>query len=145
MYMVQVQGAVSSELNACPGCGATWSCGGDCPIWGRNGSGWEWLRKKDRMNEALQQLAKETVEVQNAVNLIAVADAFARMVRRLRDQLENAELPCDTMAIRRHPITICWLDKMNSLADIQSYVIDSDVDQKIERAHALVAEWASRG
>ncbi len=27
--------------NQCPGCGATSACGGGCPIWGRNESGWK--------------------------------------------------------------------------------------------------------
>ena len=28
------------QAQACPACGATWECGGGCPIWGANGTGW---------------------------------------------------------------------------------------------------------
>lgn len=93
------------------------------------------------MNEALKKLARETIDVQDACNLIAVANSFAKMLTRLRDQLQNAEQPHDTDAIRTHPITVCWLDKMNSLAGIQSYT-DWSTEIVVE-AHKKVVELAN--
>lgn len=52
-----------AELNACPGCGATWSCGGGCPIWGYGGSGWKWLKEIDELRERLKKLSPMELEV----------------------------------------------------------------------------------
>lgn len=48
-------------MNACPGCGATWSCGYGCPIWGFNGSGWRAISDFDKAKriELVKQMLSE--------------------------------------------------------------------------------------
>lgn len=66
-------------------------------------------------NATLQDLAKATLQVQDACNLTAVVYAFADVCTRLR-KLFPAE---GTEFFNKHPIVILWLDKLNSLAGIQ--------------------------
>lgn len=69
------------------------------------------------MSKHLIPLAQEALDIQNACNLCALAQRFAKV------QLELSKHPELFVAEARytHPITILWLDKMNSLAKIQSF------------------------
>lgn len=59
----------------------------------------------------LKKLARRALDIQDACNLTALAQGFAPDMLELR-RLVGSE-------IATHPITIIWLDKMNSLAGIQ--------------------------
>lgn len=65
------------------------------------------------MSRTLEQLAKEANDVQDACNLCAVAQSFARAIRDLRHHC-----PSGTDELNRHPITRLWLHKMCDLAGI---------------------------
>ena len=64
---------------------------------------------------SLRHLAQESLDVQNACNLVAVVASFARALRDLRNALREAGEPCDSKAIEQHPITIMWSNKIASL------------------------------
>ena len=83
----------------------------------------------------LRQLAQEALDVQNACNLCGVAQSFARAMIDL-----HGHCPAGTDERNTHPITIAWLDKMNSLAGIQSW---SQSDDTIGAAFAVVEAMAA--
>lgn len=63
--------------------------------------------------KTLKELAQEALDVQDACNLCGVAQSFARAMRDLCEHTKSTE------ERNTHPVTIMWLDKMNSLAGIQ--------------------------
>lgn len=63
----------------------------------------------------LQKLAREALEVQNACNMSGIARSFVQVM----DTLGSFGL--STGQRNQHPITVVWLDKMNSLASIQPF------------------------
>lgn len=82
------------------------------------------------MSKTLKQLAQEALDVQDACNLCGVAQAFARAMRDLGDYTNGTD------ERNRHPITVVWLDKMNSLAGIQEY------SSGITKAYSVVHDLA---
>lgn len=62
----------------------------------------------------IQDLAKQAIEIQNACNLSGIVHAFSKAVTVMR-----TELKMDTPTCNRHPVTVLFLDKLNSLAGIQ--------------------------
>jgi hypothetical protein len=76
----------------------------------------------------LQELAKQAIAIQDACNLSGVVHSFSAALTKLREVTGSG--------INEHPITIVWLDKLNSLAGIQ----DSCVN--IIRAYDKVYDWA---
>lgn len=63
----------------------------------------------------LQQLAKESLDVQDACNLSGVVHGFSRSITRLRELLPNA----GTDDINTHPICVIWADKIAHLTRTQ--------------------------
>lgn len=49
----------NSKLDRCPGCGASWSCGAGCPIYGVNGSAW----RRKVIKFFLDKPALETIDL----------------------------------------------------------------------------------
>jgi hypothetical protein len=82
----------------------------------------------------IKQLSKEALDVQDACNLCGVAQSFARVMIDLGDHC-----PMGTQQRNSHPITIVWLDKMNSLAGIQCF---SAPGKEIENAFDQVTAWS---
>jgi hypothetical protein len=54
----------------------------------------------------LAQLAQEALDVQDACNLSGVALGFGRAMADLRQHVGGGD------AIRQHPITLLWIDKL---------------------------------
>lgn len=77
-----------------------------------------WEKRGLKPPRTLQELARECIEVQDACNLVAVAQAFGRAM------VELSEHGLDTMAVRNHPITFLWLDKIADLCGVA--VADTD-------------------
>lgn len=65
------------------------------------------------MSKSIYDLAKEALDVQNACNLTAVAQSFARAMIDLGKHVQG------TYAVRTHPITLLWVDKLASLTGTQ--------------------------
>jgi hypothetical protein len=61
----------------------------------------------------IAELAKEACEVQDACNLRAVARGLVRAT----DDLDALGIAGD--ALREHPVTRAWVDKLASLASVQ--------------------------
>ena len=64
--------------------------------------------------KTLKELAAEALSIQDACNLCGLAQRFAKV------QIELGEYTKGTEERNRHPITVLWLDKFNSLAGIQA-------------------------
>jgi hypothetical protein len=79
----------------------------------------------------LQDLAKEALQVQDAVNLTGVAQSFARAMKRLM----RLEPSMGTLSLNTHPIAVLWADKIRSLTGNQSASVFS-------KAYAWCAEKA---
>ena len=82
---------------------------------------------KDIKDKSLQELAQDALAVQNACNPTGIVNSFHTALVQLHRHTENTKLTAT------HPITILWLDKLNSLAGIQSFV-DSQVNEAISKA-----------
>lgn len=67
--------------------------------------------------KTIKELAQESLEVQNACNLIAVVNGFSRALTQLKEHDAN---------YRTNPITKVWVDKICSMTNMQ-YVSVSDV------------------
>jgi hypothetical protein len=61
----------------------------------------------------IKELAREALDIQNAVNLVGLAKSFARAMTDLAGYVS------DTVERNHHPVTVLWLDKMCQLAGIQ--------------------------
>jgi len=64
-----------------------------------------------------RDLFAEALAVQDACNLCGVAQSFARAMRDLLDIARG--LGQGTDWANRHPVSVLWIDKMASLAEIQ--------------------------
>jgi hypothetical protein len=64
---------------------------------------------------SIRKLAAEALEVQDAVNLTAVAKCFATVVSQVRASLIEDGLPCDSLSVRHHPVVRVWADKIYDL------------------------------
>lgn len=58
----------------------------------------------------LQEMAQEALDVQDACNLVAVANGFARAMSEMM-----TDHKMDTDEIRHHPITTMWVSKIETL------------------------------
>ena len=66
--------------------------------------------------KTMKQLADDAIHVQDACNLIAVANSFASVTKEVRDRLAESGQECGTDAIRNHPIVQLWADKIYDMA-----------------------------
>ena len=67
------------------------------------------LATSDGNNECLAKAASEAIEVQDAVNMIAVVGSFHRHLKAMRETgMAGDEL-------NNHPVTICFASKISSL------------------------------
>lgn len=82
--------------------------------------------------KALKELAQEALDVQNACNLCGVAQTFARAMIDLGEHCSGTD------ERNTHPITIVWLDKLNSLARIQAFE-GSSVDRVNEAFNKVIS------
>jgi hypothetical protein len=64
--------------------------------------------------EAVQHAARCAVEVQDAVNLIAIINAWLQHSKALRDAGANGDL------LNNHPVTLAFVSKLNSLCRLNS-------------------------
>ena len=62
----------------------------------------------------MQELAVEALAVQDACNIMGVTAAYHRALVELNEHLQSTE------ALRCHPITVVWADKIASLTDTQT-------------------------
>lgn len=83
----------------------------------------------------LKELAQEALDIQNACNMSGLAHGFGRMMGELCD------MRLDATDRNRHPLTIVWLDKMNSLAGIQIYDGGVSAESKLISA---AYDWAHK-
>ena len=75
-------------------------------------------------NRSLAELAKNAIEVQNAVNLSGVVISFARDISRLRVILnESLGKDFSTDKLNKHPICVMYASKIDSLtgADVSEH------------------------
>jgi len=84
----------------------------------------------------LAQLAQESIDVQDACNLSGVAQSFGRAMLELRQHVGGGD------ALRQHPITLLWLDK---LADMTGRVDSFDLWSRAGGAHDEVKRLAAGG
>ncbi len=68
--------------------------------------------------QQLRKIAQTAMGVQDACNLTAVANGFARELMQLRGCLKELGLPDDTDAIRAHPVVRLWAYKIALLAGV---------------------------
>jgi len=54
--------------------------------------------------KTLKELANDAIQMQDACNGFAIANAYGKMMSDLRDALKEAGEPTDTDALRNHPI-----------------------------------------
>jgi hypothetical protein len=67
-------------------------------------------------NRSLAELAKNAIDVQNAVNLSGVVISFARDISRLRVILnESLGKDFSTDKLNQHPICVMYASKIDSL------------------------------
>ena len=62
--------------------------------------------------KTVKQLADDAIHVQDACNLIAVANSFANVTKEVRDRLAESGQESGTDAIRNHPIVQLWASKI---------------------------------
>jgi hypothetical protein len=67
----------------------------------------------------IKELAQRTLDVQNACNLSGVAKSFAEATSVLWEEARRLKEGTDW--VNQHPISKCWIDKMASLAGVQSF------------------------
>lgn len=65
----------------------------------------------------MRNMYEEAIGVQNASNLSGVAHTFADVMQQIWDEVRANN--GGTGDVNKHPVTILFLDKMNSLAGIQ--------------------------
>lgn len=73
----------------------------------------------------LQELAKESLAVQDACNLVAVAKGFSVIVSQVRASLAEAGLPNDTETVNKHPIVRVYADKISHLTGRDTDILDA--------------------
>lgn len=61
-------------------------------------------------DRSLKQLAQEALDVQNASNLLGIANSFSKAMNRLRRVVDTTKVD-----IRTHPITVLWVDKISDM------------------------------
>lgn len=77
----------------------------------------------------IPELCKEALDVQNACNLCGVAQGFARAMIDLSPHCKTG-----TTERNNHPVARLWIDKMTSLAGIQSFG-DKATDKTLSDAY----------
>lgn len=66
--------------------------------------------------KTIKQLAQDAIEVQDACNGFAVANAYGKTLDDLRNALKAAGEPTDTDALNTHPVNRLWVSKLHDLA-----------------------------
>ena len=66
--------------------------------------------------KTLKELANDAIQMQDACNGFAIANAYGKTMSDLRDALKEAGEPTDTDALRNHPINRLWASKIHDLA-----------------------------
>ena len=89
------------------------------------------------MPRTLAELAREVLIVQDACNIGGVSRAFAQAMVDL-----GPHCPDGTEQKNTHAITICWIDKMASMARISSFNFDADENRRIAAAFEEVRRLA---
>ena len=94
------------------------------------------------MNKALRRLAQNALNVQNASNLVGLAQGFCEALQELRE-LENL----DDAALSNHPVTLAWVDKLASVTGTQclSVADTTDVFERLSSAYKTLYSLAERG
>lgn len=59
-----------------------------------------------------KELAKEALEIQDACNIVGLAQAFANVAKEVRYRLDPS-----TQAVNTHPVIVLWISKLSSLSD----------------------------
>ena len=86
------------------------------------------------MSKTLQELAQEALRVQDACNLWAVVNGFARALGHL-DELTKGTTERDN-----HPIARVWADKVNHLTGTQGYMNGDPIQDAYDEVHKLANE-----
>ena len=66
--------------------------------------------------KTLKELANDAIQMQDACNGFAIANAYGTMMTDLRETLKELGEPIDTDALRNHPINRLWASKIHDLA-----------------------------
>jgi hypothetical protein len=75
----------------------------------------------------LAQLAQEALDVQDACNLSGVALGFGRAMADLRHVIGGGD------ELRRHPVTVLWLDKLNDMTGrVDGYAVFSTAYAQVQ-------------
>ena len=69
-------------------------------------------------NRSMQQLAREVLSIQEASNLLGVANGFARAMTRLFQLTRSHE------KTRAHPITWMWVNKIADMMSLGTHDLD---------------------
>lgn len=80
--------------------------------------------------KTLKQLAQESIAVQNASNLLGVINGFSKVIENLRDL---------GLSPREHPITKVWVDKINSLTQMQAASF-TEINKAYDEVEAIIKE-----
>jgi hypothetical protein len=78
----------------------------------------------------------EAVRVQDACNSAGIINSLARMLPEIRADVERRDGQFSTDAMNKHPVIIAFIDKLASLAGIQSY------ESRVFEAHGICDERA---
>lgn len=66
--------------------------------------------------KTLKQLAEDAIQMQDACNGFAIANAYGKAMSDLRDALKEAGESVGTDELRNHPINRLWASKIHDLA-----------------------------
>lgn len=91
-----------------------------------------------RADETMRKLAKEAVDVQDAVNLCGLAQRFAKVMLELVHHPQNV---VGTTWANQHPVVHLWVDKFAHLAAYQQSICDDAYAACCKLADGKDAEW----
>lgn len=89
--------------------------------------------------KTLKELANDAIQMQDACNGFAIANAYGKTMSDLRKALTEAGEPTGTNDLRNHPINRLWASKINDLAGMGI----SDMDRFSEAYNWCVKQLES--
>ncbi len=91
------------------------------------------------MPKSIKRLAQDALDVQDACNLSGVAFSFANAMKDLCEH-KNA-LGKGTEWINHHPITIMWVNKLESLANSNGYRVFAPAYEEVRKMAERPEDW----
>ena len=87
---------------------------------------------------AVMQAAKNAIEIQNACNLLAVLRQMHADLTKITAEMQEMGETISTPGRNQHPVTLAYLDKLNSLARIQ--IISTDISAPVLEIYNKISQ-----